>query len=118
MADTSLAFVGGGVTPSGPSKGVYFDAGVPSPPPIKIADFATTIPGGAGNFTDFGAVAFDPDGAGGHVTAFIGLGTGGQQGIYAAQGNTLRKIVDLHDTLDGQKPVSFSLGAGGTVPES
>jgi hypothetical protein len=113
VAGSALAFVGGGTTDSGPLKGVYFEGASPTPPPIKVADSATLIPGGTGMFIDFGNVAFDPDSTGNHITAFLGVGAGGQEGIYADVADTLTKVVDLHDTLNGQALLSLNLGTGG-----
>jgi hypothetical protein len=110
VVSAALAFVGGGTVGGVPMKGVYVSL---NGPPIKVADFATLIPGGAGMFSDFGAVAFDPDVAGNPITAFLGLGSTGQQGIYAQFDGALRKVVDLGDLLGGKIPVSFSLGASG-----
>jgi hypothetical protein len=110
---SALAFVGGGTVGGQPFKGVYFEGATPLPPSIKVADFSTAIPGGTGSFTDFGSVAFDPDSSGNHIFAFLGMGASGQEGIYSDVNDVLTKVVDLHDTLDGQTPVSLSLGTNG-----
>lgn len=69
----NVTLVGTGV---GGQQGVYRFG--PNPPPIKVADLYTAIPGGAGNFTGFGgAPAISGD-----AVAFLGTGAGGQQGIY------------------------------------
>jgi hypothetical protein len=111
VVGTDLAFVGGGTVSGQTVKGVYFAQ--PAPPEIKVADFSTAIPAGASTFTDFGNVAFDPDSSGDHIIAFLGMGTNGQEGIYADVNDVLTKVVDLHDTLDGQTPVSLNLGTNG-----
>jgi hypothetical protein len=66
VVSAALAFVGGGTVGGDPMKGVYVSL---IGPPIKVADFATSIPEGTGMFSDFGAVAFDPDAAGNPITA-------------------------------------------------
>jgi hypothetical protein len=113
-----LAFVGGGTVSGQTVKGVYFATPTPpnispTPPNIKVADFSTAIPDGAGTFTDFGNVAFDPDSSGDHIFAFLGMGANGQEGIYADINDVLTKVVDLDDTLDGQTPVSLNVGTNG-----
>ena len=110
VVSAALAFVGGGTVGGVPMKGVYTAI---AGPPIKVADSATLIPAGSGMFSDFGAVAFDPDAAGNPITAFLGFGSAGQQGIYAHFEGALRKVVDLVDVLDGKTPVSFTLGTSG-----
>jgi hypothetical protein len=60
---TSVAFFGAG---SGGQHGIYV---LSRGPPIKIADAATAIPGGTGNFTSFGDVSLsDTD------VALLGVG--------------------------------------------
>jgi hypothetical protein len=78
----------------------------PSPPPIKVADFATAIPSGTGNFTSFSAVTA----SGAHV-AFLGQGSGGQAGIYLA--SALTKVIAVGDALDGKTVASLRLGQFG-----
>jgi len=70
-------------------------------PPIKIADTATAIPGGTGNFTGFGNVSISAT-----DVAFLGLGANGQQGIYDLTGGSLVKVVGLADSsMAAQSPV-------------
>ena len=115
---TRLAFVGNG---SGASKnsidgaspaqqGVYLvnDVSVPNPPLIKVADLNTAIPGGSGNFTGFGVVSLSNT-----DVVFLGFGTNGQQGIYDLTGNSLVKVVDRTDILDGLSITSLQLSRSG-----
>src|SRR5262249_3051194 len=68
----------------------------------KVADTATPIPGGIGNFT-----AFAPNGTpsdpciGGDNVVFFGAGSGGQQGIYARVAGTLAKVADPGTAIPG-----------------
>jgi uncharacterized delta-60 repeat protein len=95
------AFVGTG---SGGQIGVYScDSAIPTDPCTPIATRTTAIPGGAGTFTDFGAISTSR----GH-TAFLGQGANGQVGIYAA--SVLQKIVAVGDTLAGKTIASLRLG--------
>src|SRR5204863_9561432 len=78
FSGSDVAFVGNG---SSGQQGLYTVA-VPSPPqvrpPLRLADTTTAIPGGNGNFTSFpGGPAID-----GSEVAFIGNGSGAQQGLY------------------------------------
>jgi len=69
----NVAVFGTGV---GGQQGIYRFG--PAPPPIKVADLFTPIPGGTGNFTGFaGAPTISGD-----AVAFLGMGAGGQQGLY------------------------------------
>ena len=70
-----LAFFGAG---SGGQQGIY--VAMPSGPPTKVADLSTMIPGGIGTFTSYPP---SPVISGGNV-AFIGMGSGGQTGVYVA----------------------------------
>ena len=80
LSGDNVAFLGNG---SGGQQGLYRAA--LNGPPIRIADTATPIPGGTGNFTSFLrrgppiAPAID-----GTSVAFFGAGSGGQQGIYVS----------------------------------
>ena len=73
------------------------------PNPVKVADLATAIPGGTGNFTGFTGVSTSP----GH-TAFLGHGSDDQAGIYLA--STLTKVIAVGDTLAGQVVTELRLG--------
>jgi hypothetical protein len=92
---TRVAFLGTG---SGGQQGIYVS--IPSDPiipgnPVKIADTATAIPGGAGNFTGFGA--------------------NGHQGIYDMTGGSLLNVVDLTEIRDGRSITGLSLSHTGLV---
>jgi uncharacterized delta-60 repeat protein len=73
---------------------------------VRIADLATPIPQGAGSFTGFSAVAASR----GHV-AFVGIGAGGQKGLYVA--STLTKVLDLNDQIGGQPVADIRLARQG-----
>ena len=62
-----------------------------------------SIPDGAGTFTDFGAQSLDQQ-----RVAFLGVGSGGQRGIYIQHQGFLMTVIDLGDTLDGK--IVTSLG--------
>jgi hypothetical protein len=104
---THVAFFGAG---SGGQQGVYVsisqDSATPSEP-VKIADKATAIPGGTGNFVGFRGVSInDTD------VALLGLGTEGQQGIYHMRNGMLVKVIDLNDTLGGRAITGLNLSRG------
>jgi hypothetical protein len=63
----------------------------------KIADTATPVPNGVGNFTSFDS----PSLRNGYVT-FLANGAGGRQGIYSlAPGGTLQRVADTTTTAPG-----------------
>ena len=71
---------------------------------VTVADANTAIPGGTGNFTNFsqpwlwdGTVVFRGIGEG----AFVGIGVGDQDGIYAYDGTTLRVVADSNTPIPG-----------------
>ncbi len=76
LGDSLAAFLGTGSA----QQGVYLSAIPPNPVipgnPVKVANFSTAIPSGAGAFTSFSALA-----AGGGLIGFIGSGVA-QQGVY------------------------------------
>ena len=86
-------------------QGIYRFASDPAFPgsPIKIADLATFMPGGTGNFTDFvgnatapvGPVIYDNN------IAFRGAGAGGRIGIYAMINGMLAKVADTTTPVTG-----------------
>ncbi len=78
--------------------------------PVKIADTATAIPGGTGNFTSFGDVSISAT-----DVAFLGFGANGQEGIYDMTGGSLLNVVDLTDILDGRSITGLSLSRTGLV---
>ena len=98
---SNVAFFGAG---SGGQQGIYVSL---NGPPIRIADAATAIPGGSGNFTSFipqEPIAPSPVISGSKV-AFFGAGSGGQQGIYVldylAQVGPPIKIADTGTAIPG-----------------
>ncbi|HLH56320.1 MAG TPA: choice-of-anchor R domain-containing protein [Verrucomicrobiae bacterium] len=84
LSGSEVAFIGNG---SGAQQGLYTVAVITPPQvgsPLRIADTSTAIPGGSGNFTAFGsdqAHPVDPAMRGNRL-AFVGSGSGGQQGVY------------------------------------
>ncbi len=102
ISGDSVAFWGAG---SGGQQGVY--AGVPGNP-VRVADTATAIPGGTGNFTSFGGVSLSAT-----DVAFLGTGASGQQGIYDMTGGSLLKVVNLNDIIDGRSITGLQLAATG-----
>ncbi len=87
-------------------QGIYiFQDGINS----LVVDRNTPIPEGTGTFTDFLFNASQPSISGEYV-AFRGLGIGGQQGLYLAAPDSVRKIVDRWDGIDGK--IIRSLGMG------
>jgi len=79
ISGVDVAFVGGG---SGGQQGVYrvMHDFLPSGFTTRLADRATAIPGGTGTFTGFADnIAISETGV-----AFIGSGSGGQQGVYVS----------------------------------
>jgi hypothetical protein len=97
-----VAFFGAG---SNGQQGVYRLA--PEGPPDRVADLNTAIPGGTGNFTGFS----DALSLSGQQVAFVGLGSGGQKGIYLT--GSLNKVINLSDILDGKSLNNLRLGRQG-----
>jgi hypothetical protein len=64
---------------------------------IRVADTATAIPAGTGNFT---AGPGDPC-IGGDVVTFVGSGPGGQEGVYVYRSGTLNVVADTHTAIPG-----------------
>jgi T5SS/PEP-CTERM-associated repeat protein len=98
----NVAFFGAG---SGGQQGIY--AGIPGNP-VRIADTATAIPGGTGNFTGFGDVSLSAT-----DVAFFAMGASGQQGIYDMTGGALVKVIDLTDLVDGRPIAGLSFSRSG-----
>jgi hypothetical protein len=95
----SIAFIGSGTSSQ---HGVYL--GTLGGGIVKLADTNTPIPSGVGNFTSFGAIAsaIRPVSIDAGAVAFVGRGSGGQNGIYlwtAAAG--LSKVVDTATAVPG-----------------
>ena len=95
VSGQNVAFFGTG---SGGQAGIYEAMYPPHPvfppTPIKVADMTTPIPGGTGDFTDFGALSMSAT-----DLVFLGDGSGGQMGIYDMTGGNLLKVVDLNSQL-------------------
>ncbi len=85
-----LAFRGTGASSQ---SGIYAYAGGSL---TRIADTATAIPGGTGNFTAFTTGYVD-----GTNYAFIGSGSASQQGLYVSDGTTVTRIADKTSTVPG-----------------
>jgi hypothetical protein len=87
----------------------------PSDPMKIIANTQTPIPGGSGNFTGFTSMSLSVD-----TVAFVGLGSGGQMGIYVAHPqdplypvDPMYKVIDLNDMLDGKTLTGLNLSRTG-----
>jgi len=87
--------------------GIYlYDSAIPGEPVQPIADLSTPIPGGTGLFTGFSSVSVSSE-----HTAFLGLGSAGQKGIYLA--STLTKVIAVGDTLAGKTVTDLRFGRDG-----
>ena len=96
ISGDNVAFFGTGANGQ---QGIYRAAS--SGPPTKVADLNTAIPGGTGNFTGFASAAYPPTPIiSGDTVAFIGTGSGGQQGVYRAvpDGQQI-KVADLNTAI-------------------
>lgn len=94
LDDERVAFTGFGSEESG----IYIDDGDSL---TKVVDTNTPIPEGTGNFTivDFPVLE-------GENVLFLGernTGTEIQRGIYISDGNSITKVIDTNDTLDGKE---------------
>ena len=82
----NVAFIGNGEGTQGNYVGFPPDPIWP-PGPVRIADLNTAVPGGTGNFISFTptdpTIPPDPMRISGTNLAFVGYGSGGQQGVYA-----------------------------------
>jgi hypothetical protein len=101
-----VAFIGSGDGQQGVYLSDVTDVTNPLPPPIKVADLATAVPGGVGTFTAFDAVSASLE-----HTAFLGEGSNGQAGIYVA--STPSKVIAVGDTLEGKTVTALRLGREG-----
>lgn len=98
-----VAFIGTGAG----QQGVYVsDSAVPVEPILPVADLTTAIPGGTGTFTGFTSLS-----ASGAHSAFLGLGSLGQKGIYLA--SALTKVIAVGDTLSGKTVTDLRFGPQG-----
>ena len=96
-------------------QGIYLcHPGDPCQPgdPVKIVDLNTAIPGGTGSFI---AIPTDPMISGQNV-AFIGNGSGGQQGVYASFPQDPVRIADLNSAVPGGTGKFLAFGGSGTTP--
>jgi hypothetical protein len=99
----TTSFIGAGIG----QAGVYgCNSATPIEPCRRIADLTTAIPEGTGTFAGFAGISASA----GHV-ALLGLGSGGQAGIYLASG--LTKVIAVGDTIDGQAVTALRLGQFG-----
>ena len=102
-----VGFIGHGATGQ---QGVYFVSGdgmAPAPPPVKVVDRDSDIPGGQGTFATFSSLSLrttpgDPC----HQAAFIASGAAGQLGVYtasfgSASCSTAAKIAHLSTPMPG-----------------
>jgi hypothetical protein len=88
---------GGG---SNDQRGIYTDA---SGNLARVADLTSSVPGGAGVFTDFGLVSL----SNGHV-AFLGVGGSNLEGLYTNLSGTLTKVIASGDKLDARTVAAYS----------
>lgn len=108
LSGNLVAFIGTGASGQ---QGVYYaEDGVLE----KIVDTSTAIPGGTGNFTGFpGALAMpSPQFPSGPI--FVGHGSGGQQGVYAAPASGPVKVADLNTMIPGGTGMFTGFGAVST----
>ncbi len=102
ISGNNVVFRGTGFRPPffcEPSGIYHFDGTTLS----KVADTNTVIPGGVGNFTEFGSPPFfdSPPLTSGNNVVFEAVGSGGQQGIYLFDGSTLSKVADTNTPIPG-----------------
>jgi hypothetical protein len=84
--------------------GVYlYDSANAANPLRQVANLSTRIPDGTGTFTSFSAVSLSA-----RHTAFLGLGGGGQQGIYLA--SSLSKVIAKGDKIGGKTVTALRMG--------
>jgi hypothetical protein len=105
MSGDRLAFVGSG---SGGQQGIYGVSVAVIGPPFKVADTATAIPSGNGNFASFSAVSVSAT-----DLAFLASGAGGQSGIYDMTGGQLRKVISVGDAIQGKTIAGLGFSRGG-----
>lgn len=80
---------------------------------IRVADLATAIPGGSGNFTGFGPPCVNA----GHV-AFEAVGPSAQAGIYDFLSNVLDVVADKSMAIPGGVSNFVSFGEPACFPDS
>lgn len=107
MASISVGSVALRAGPSYQEVGVYSDIGGSLD---VVADTNTPIPNGTGTFIFQGG---DPPSIDGEYVAFRGTnGSGFEAGIYGLVEDTLIRIVDRNETLDGKTPSTWGFEAG------
>ncbi len=105
VASGRVAFVGTTASRSGLYQGTT------SANLSRIVDTSLAIPSGSGNFTAFdNQFAFT-----GSAAAWVGYGSGGQQGVYTNLTGSITKVLNLSDTINGRTPLQFHLSPQGLV---
>lgn len=99
ISNANVAFTGYG---AGGQHGVYTVFGDAL---SVLVDLNTSIPGGAGDFTGFVWPAISNQ-----DVAFVGLGTGGQSGVYASVGGVLGVVADENTPIPGGSGNFVTLG--------
>jgi len=95
ISGANVAFLGTGMDNQ---QGVYLSlAGLLG----RVADTTTAIPGGSGLFTSFFPGAPITPAINGQSVAFLGMGAGGQAGVYEKTSSSLAKVADLHSAIPG-----------------
>lgn len=82
--------------------------------PLRVADTATAIPGGSGDFTAFGSDQVHPidPALSADRLAFVGSGSGGQQGVYVmAVGSPISRVTATATPIPGSSGHFASFGA-------
>jgi hypothetical protein len=109
--DGVFAFQGGNAPFVSPSYyGVFSNL---MGPLSALADVTTQIPGGTGNFAFFpgsGANPADYPDAAGQKVAFSGRGSGGQEGIYVADGASVVRLLDKSTPLQNSPDSIVGIG--------
>ncbi len=120
ISGESVVFLGAGM---GGQQGVYGKFGGAL---LRLADTATSIPGGTGTFSSFGAVALpqdplipqDPTAPQDPVrVGFIGFGAGGQQGIYDYSAGTLSAVFNTATAIPSGTGTFTGFGSLSLAPQ-
>jgi hypothetical protein len=104
VAGSTVCFSGGTVSLS--AAGIYTSNTTTL---ARLVDLSTPIPGGSGNFTNFGGRVGLYNG----TAAFTGFGSGSQKGAYTSDGSVVTRIADNTTIMPGAS-VTFNsfLGIG------
>jgi hypothetical protein len=103
LGDAALAFR---ATISGGGEGIYERTLAGAPITALVEANVDAIPEGVGTFNTLGGLARD-----GADTAFVGTGSGGQQGVYTRIGGVLKMVADTSTTVPGDtSPFDFIKG--------